>query len=115
MIEITNNGYYSGFRLEKAEVGDKLMVSLDRYRETYSPVTITKVTKTRITTSDNRQWMIASRRLVGGDSWTSISLTAFDQKKVDDARLENERQDLAAKLRERSLKSLPIEALRVLF
>src|SRR5438309_8205517 len=109
---IRRTSEYGSFSLEEAEVGDKLMVSCPSFGESYQEVTITAVTKTRITTSDNRQWMRASKQLVGADKWSRTWLHAYDESEIQRVEQRKLRGCVVRKIMGAKLSDLDMDALK---
>lgn len=103
-------GYHS-FSLDAAEVGDKLMVQIARGRaSSFIAVTITKVTKTTIKTSDGRRWMRDSQKQFGG-CWRGSVLRRFDEEKIKVSMLEARRRHLIQKVSMANLNDFSVESL----
>jgi hypothetical protein len=95
---ITKSNNWGGFSLDSAGVGDHLMVSGGGWHVDYTPVTITRLTKSRVTTSDGKVWMRDSHRLIGSGKWSRVSLHAYDEKALSEARRGCRKEMLAHKL-----------------
>ncbi len=114
MIKVTDR--YGSFSLDDVEIGDKLMVRHPHGWNTFrfEPVTVTKVMKTKITTSDNRQWSRKNKEEYGAGN-SAIELRAHNEQVINEANEEIERDGLAFQITSTScakLRQMPIEILK---
>ena len=90
--------------IEEAEVGDELMVNYGNCLYTnngtpYSKVTVTKVTRTQITTSDGNRWTKSGCRRVGRINYDRMYLMAYDESVIAKSIAEAARKSLAQSIK----------------